>query len=99
MTDSTSETPAPDADPFATPGGTTPPPTGADGDETTSPAPAPATAPGETVRAPRGNKGSGRYAVYDLVLTRYVGDVMDSKPSAATARELSGGHSYRIVEV
>lgn len=49
--------------------------------------------------APEGNKGSGRWAVYDMVLERYVSEVTDTKPSSADAKSAAGGHSYRIVEV
>lgn len=49
--------------------------------------------------APAGNEGSGRYAVYDLTLERYVGEVSNSKPSAKDAKALTHSGSYAIVEV
>lgn len=48
---------------------------------------------------PEGNEGSGRYAVYDLTLERYVGEVSDSKPSAKDAKALTRDGKYRIIEV
>lgn len=54
------------------------------------------TQPAENV--PAGNPGSGRFAVYDTSLQRYVGGVQDSKPSKSDADKLAPkGHS--IVEV
>ena len=78
-----------------TPQGTPPPPEGA------PPPPADETAAAPTYRPtlPDENKGSGRFAVYDLALERYVGSVQDSKPSSADARKLTGDHGYRIREV
>lgn len=48
---------------------------------------------------PPQNEGSGRYAVYDKALERYVGEVQDGKPSSADARKLTGDHGYAIREV
>jgi hypothetical protein len=50
-------------------------------------------------QAPAGTEGTGRYAVYDLTLERYVGEVSDSKPSAKDAKALTHSGSYAIVEV
>lgn len=86
MTESTTGTTPPDA------GNTDPTPTPEDTEAT-------ATATEYKVKVPEGNKGSGRFAVYDKVLERYVGEVVDSKPSSTDARKLAGGHSYAIVEV
>lgn len=76
------------------------------GDDTPAPAPDPTPEAGGTYTvpeykptAPTGNKGSGRFAVYDMTLERYVSEVSDSKPSSADAKKLAGDHSYRIIEV
>lgn len=68
-------------------------------DSTTAP-PVPPEDPAEyKPTLPPENKGSGRYAVYDMALERYVGDVQDSKPSSTDARKLTGDHGYRVREV
>jgi hypothetical protein len=66
---------------------TTPPETG---DET------------ETATGPEAPKptGSGRFAVYDTTLLRYVGGVSDKRPSKADANKLVHTRDgYRIDEV
>lgn len=52
-----------------------------------------------TPTLPPENKGSGRFAVYDKTLERYVGTVQDSKPTSTDARKLTGDHGYAIREV
>lgn len=50
-------------------------------------------------KVPEGNEGTGRYAVYDKTLERYVGDVTDTKPSAKDAKARTFDGKYAIVEV
>lgn len=50
-------------------------------------------------KVPEGNEGTGRFAVYDKTLERYVGDVTDSKPSAKDAKALTHDGKYAIIEV
>lgn len=64
-------------------------------DNDTKPAQAP-----ELYDAPEGAEGTGRYAVYDRVLGRYVGGVTDAKPTTTEANKLVHGGKYAaVVEV
>lgn len=42
---------------------------------------------------------SGRYAVYDLDLLRFVGPVTDKRPSKTAAKALVGDHDHEVREV
>jgi hypothetical protein len=74
----------------------------------TSPAPDPAqtdeapvreAAPNPKFDPPKGNPGSGRFAVYDTTLGRYVGNVVDSKSDASKSDAAKGAASFKVVEV
>lgn len=95
MTENTPEATTPASQ--DSPAGEGTPPTSPAGDATSSGyVPAGAV---HKVTVPEGNKGSGRWAVYDKVLERYVGSVQDTKPSATDAKAAAQGHGYAIVEV
>lgn len=68
---------------------------------TTPEAPEPTTAPAaEAPTLPAENSGSGRFAVYDTTLMRYVGSVSDKRPSKAEANKLVHTRdAYSIREV
>lgn len=71
---------------------TTPPATG---NETATDTDSPEAAP----KAPEAT-GSGRFAVYDTTLLRYVGGVVDKRPSKAEANKLVHTRDgFRIDEV
>jgi hypothetical protein len=53
------------------------------------PDPEPAPAPGT----------SGRYAVYDKTLLRFVGPVTDKRPTKAAVKDLVGDHDHEVREV
>ena len=52
---------------------------------------------GAMFTAPNGNPGSGRFAVYDLQLGRFVGGVTDKRPTDTAAAKLA--EHYAVVEV
>lgn len=60
----------------------------------------PAPTPSEDIKAKPDPTGSGRYCVYDLTLTQYVGPVVDKKPTTADAKKLvRKGHKFEVREV
>lgn len=62
--------------------------------------PTEATTPSPDVQPKPEATGSGRYAVYDLTLTQYVGGVVDKKPTQADAKKLvRKGHKFEVREV
>lgn len=48
---------------------------------------------------PKQRRPSGRFAVYDNELRRFVGGVHDTKPSAKDAKVMADGHDYDIREL
>lgn len=56
-------------------------------------------APTPKFDAPKGNPGSGRFAVYDTTLGRYVGNVVDSKSEAGKSDAAKAAESFKVVEV
>lgn len=79
------------------------PGTGGQSDPTPDPAPEVTNSPVVATykaKAPADNEGSGRFAVYDLTLERYVSEVMDTKPSSKDAKAaVAEGHTYKVIEV
>lgn len=58
------------------------------------------TGPAEyAARVPKPTATTGRYAVYDKTLERYVGEVVSKKPTATEAKARTFNGQYAIVEV